>query len=103
MPSFYSRYNSCKPDPKPESEVRSTHSTQKSMFDETVISGRGFLGLPQSGLSNHNQPRSCRRLSEPSANSSLTVAGEGGWDVEQPYLYKGVLLHIFVGDITGIL
>lgn len=33
----------------------------------------------------------------------LTVVGEGGWDDEQPYLYKDVLLHIFVGDITGIL
>jgi len=41
----------------------------------TVISGRGFLGLPQRGISFTSQPRSCQELSEPSANSSFDSRG----------------------------
>jgi hypothetical protein len=38
---------------------------------KTAISGRGFLGLPQRGISFTSQPQFCRELSEPSANSSF--------------------------------
>jgi hypothetical protein len=55
-------------------DVRATDTNNKSM--ETVISGRGFLGLPQRGISVHVLK------SEPSAIHHLNVVERGRYRVQ---------------------
>lgn len=61
------------------------HVQNKMVSSKTVISGRGFLGLPQRGISNH-KPVSFGELSEPSANSSFESCVEDMRSKSRSYL-----------------